>query len=90
MFSTPFTQPQQMFSAWQSLMSDSAGRFEQIASQLAEAEASAATRANEAIDEYAKLMKATLAYQRDLATAWRTQMLEAIRTTANESASTEG
>ncbi len=80
MFFAPFTQPQQFFTAWQSLMTEQTGRLEEMATQMAEAEQAAMARAHEAIDEYAKLMKASLQYNRELATAWRQQVLEATKT----------
>jgi hypothetical protein len=80
MFNTPFTQPQQFFAAWQSMMTGQAGRLEDLASQMADAEQSAMTRATEAIDEYAKLMKASLRYNQQLASAWRSQVIEVSKT----------
>lgn len=80
MFFTPFTQPQQLFTAWQSLMAEQAGRLDEMATQMAEAEQVAMARAHEAIDEYAKLMKASLRYNQQLAAAWRTQVAEATKT----------
>lgn len=87
MFNTPFTQPQQFFTAWQSMMSGQTERIEALASQMAEAEQAAMSRATDAIDEYAKLMKASLRYQQQLTAAWRTQFVDATKTATNVAAS---
>lgn len=76
MFNTPFTQPQQIFAAWQAMMAGQTDQLEQLTSQMADAEKTAMSRANEAIDEYAKLMKASLRYNQQLMTAWRTQFVD--------------
>lgn len=80
MFFAPFTQPQQFLTAWQSMMAEQSGRLDEMATQMAEAEQVAMARAHEAIDEYAKLMKASLRCNRELAAAWRTQIIEATKT----------
>ena len=87
MFNTPFTQPQQIFAAWQAMMAGQTDQLEQLTSQMAEAEQTAMSRMNEAIDEYAKLMKASLRYNQQLMTAWRDQFVDAqksaVETTKN-------
>ncbi len=88
MFNAPFTQPQQFFAAWQSFMTGQTDRIDAITSQMEEAEAAAMDRANEAIDEYAKLMKASLRYNRELAAAWRSQFVDMSKTAVENAVET--
>ena len=79
MFFPNFTQPQQMFAAWTKMATDNLARLETLEAQLKETEDQRVAQAQEAIDESAKLMKASLTYWQELQQAWRKQTIEATK-----------
>jgi hypothetical protein len=83
MFFPNFTQPQQMMDAWKKAMESSVTRMEGVHQQVATVEASAHTRATEGVDEMAKLMKDTLAYQQQLGAEWRKAWFESVKQSIN-------
>jgi hypothetical protein len=76
MFYPQFAQPQQFFDLWKKMVEGQVTRIEALNDQLSSASEVTVTRASEAIDESAKLMKASLSYSRELADEWRKQSLE--------------
>jgi hypothetical protein len=81
-FNTPFTQPQQFMAAWKKMVDDQVGRVDSMNEQYAAAETQSHERAGDAIDEYAKLLKASLDYSRELASTWRAHSIEATKQAA--------
>lgn len=62
---------------WQKLANDSVARLAGMAKDVESVEAQGVQRANDAIDEAAKLTKETLAYGARLASEWRKLSLAA-------------
>jgi hypothetical protein len=82
MFFPQFTQPQQFFSAWTKMATDNLAKLEAAQAQMKSAEDQQVQRAGEAIDEAAKLMKASLSYWQDMSQAWRKQSVDATKQAA--------
>lgn len=82
MFFPQFTQPQQFFAAWTKMATENLTRLEALEAQMKEVENQNAERATEAIDEAAKLMKASLTYWQDMSQAWRAQSMETTKQVA--------
>lgn len=83
MFFSQFTQPQQFFAAWTKLATENLTRLEALESQMKDVENQNVERASEAIDEAAKLMKASLSYWQEMSQAWRQQSVEATKQVAS-------
>ena len=83
MFFPQFTQPQQFMELYRKMMGDHLGRLEALGAQLAGAESKSYERAAEAIEETAKLMRASLDTSQELASAWRKQTLEVAKQAAS-------
>ena len=83
MFFPNFTQPQQMMDAWKKAVESSVTRMEGMAEQVTSAQDTAHTRANEGVDEAAKLMKDTLAYQQQLGAEWRKAWFDSVKQSMN-------
>ena len=83
MFMPYFVQMQQWSLAWKTAVDEHMARLEQWNGEWASAEARTMERANEAIDEAAKLFKASLRYTHELSSAWRKQSAEASRQAAS-------
>lgn len=79
----PFSQSQQFFTAWRTAVRDQLGQMETFDRQLAEAQALGVQRAQEAIDESSKLMKASFTYSQQLGEQWRKQMFDLARQTTD-------
>lgn len=62
-----------------SMLDDTFQRMEGFWTELSTVEKKGADRARQAIDEYAKLMKATLDYNLELSSEWRRLALESTR-----------
>jgi hypothetical protein len=67
------------FDTWQSVMSAHTERFEKVVGEMERLERERQERALLAIDQLGALMKSTLEYQNELATAWRRIGLEATK-----------
>ncbi len=66
-----FTQPQQFFEVWTEMAKAHVERMEQLGVELAKLQGQNVERAQTAIDESAKLMKASLEAGNQLANEWR-------------------
>ncbi|MBW2457445.1 MAG: hypothetical protein JRI68_23260 [Deltaproteobacteria bacterium] len=76
MFYPNFAQPQQFFDMWKKMVEGHITRLEALNEQMSSASELSVTKATEAIDETAKLMKSSLSYTQELASEWRKQSLE--------------
>jgi len=76
MFYPNFAQPQQYFELWKKMVDGHISRLEALNEQLNTAGELSVTKFSEAVDETAKLMKASLSYTNELAGEWRKQSLE--------------
>jgi hypothetical protein len=81
MFFRDFLQVQQFATAWKAAMDQHMARVEQLSTELASIEQRAIERAVEAVDESAKLFKASLQYGLELSAAWRKQSIDATKQT---------
>jgi len=79
MFFPNFTQPQQMMDAWKKAVESGVGRMEGMSEQVTSMQDTAHTRATASVDEAAKLMKDTLAYQQQLGAEWRKAWFGAVK-----------
>jgi hypothetical protein len=86
MFTNGFVQPQQVLELWAQMGQEHVARMDQMAEQIQKAQAQAAERAAEAIDESARLMKETMTYATQLSAEWRKITLEATRKAAEMAA----
>jgi hypothetical protein len=66
-----FVQPQQFVEMWTKLGATSLSRMEEVEGAVREMQKKALTRAVEAIDESARLMKESLAYSLKLTEEWQ-------------------
>ncbi|MCA9620150.1 MAG: hypothetical protein KC731_14085 [Myxococcales bacterium] len=83
MFFPALTQPQQMFAAWTKMATDNLAKLEALEASLKETENRQYAQAQEAIDETAKLMKASITYWQELHQSWRKQTIEATKQAAS-------
>lgn len=81
MFMPGFNSPNQFFDLWTRAAKDQLERMEQLGEQLAKAQGQGVERAQQAIDESAKLMKESLAYGLTLSNEWRKLNLEMVKKT---------
>ena len=68
--------------AWQKQVEEQMARTLAIYGRVAELETKGAAQATTAIDEWARLMKETLAYQAELGAEWRRLSLESMQNLA--------
>jgi hypothetical protein len=71
MFMPGFTSPNAFFDLWTRAAKDHLDRMEQLGEQLAKAQGQGVERAQQAVDESAKLMKESLSYALTLSNEWR-------------------
>ncbi|MBK7578757.1 MAG: hypothetical protein IPI67_01010 [Myxococcales bacterium] len=71
MFIPGFTQQNPFFDLWTRAAKEQLERMEQLGEQLAKTQGQGVERAQQAIDESAKLMKESLAYGLSLSNEWR-------------------
>ena len=76
MFYPGFTQPQQILDMWTKATKDHLDRMEQLGEQLSKAQGQGVERAQQAIDESAKLMKESMTYALNLSREWQKLSLE--------------
>jgi len=79
MFFSSFTQPQQMMDAWKTAVESSMSRMEGVSEQVATMQEGAHTRARASVDEAAKLMKDSLAYQQQVGAEWRKAWFDSMK-----------
>jgi hypothetical protein len=82
MFSNPFLHPQQIFETWSHLAKDHLTRLEALGAQMEKLQGEQVRRAQEAIDETAKLVKEGIAQSHQLASEWRKLGFETSRKAA--------
>lgn len=82
MFVPGFTQPQQFFEMWTAAAKEQTARMEQLNAEMAKLQGQNVERAQQAIDECAKLMKESLSYALTLSNDWRKLGIEITRKTA--------
>jgi hypothetical protein len=82
MFWTPFAQPQQFSNVWAQAMKDHLARVEAWQKEMVRLEEQNYVRANEAIEESARLAKESLAYAQKLQAEWRKISLDAMKQAA--------
>lgn len=82
MFVPGSSQPQQFFDVWSQLAREHLARLESLSEQVGKLQGQGVQRAHQAIDESAKLMKASMDYATELGAEWRKLGLEATRKTA--------
>ena len=76
MFFDAFVQSQKSLALWTQATQEQLARMGEMSKQADEVQTQAAQRTREAIDETAKLMKASLDYATDLGNEWRRISLE--------------
>jgi hypothetical protein len=81
MFMPGFSQPTQFFDLWTRTAKEQVERMEQLGEQLAKAQGQGVERAQQAIDESAKLMKESMTYALTLSNEWRKMNLELVKKT---------
>ncbi len=81
MFMPGFNSPNQFFDLWTRTAKEHLERMEQLGEQLAKAQGQGVERAQQAIDESAKLMKESLSYGLTLSNEWRKLNLEMVKKT---------
>jgi hypothetical protein len=79
MFPNAFTQPQQFSETWTRMAKEQLARLEGLAEQMAKLQGQHVERAQEAIDESARLMKESISYANQLGAEWRKLSLETTR-----------
>jgi hypothetical protein len=79
MFMPGFTPPNQFFDLWTRAAKEHVERMEQLGEQLAKAQGQSVERAQQAIDEGAKLMKESLSYGLSLSSEWRKLNVEVMK-----------
>jgi hypothetical protein len=79
MFWTHFAQPQQFGDFWTKAMKEQLGRVETVQQEMAKLEAQGFERANESIEEAAKLTRESISYAHKLGAEWRKVSLEAMK-----------
>lgn len=82
MFGTPFVQPQQFVDAFAKMSAEQLERMEQMTAQFEEMQQKTLTRAYEAIDESARLMKESIASAVKLSEEWRKITVDATKKAA--------
>ncbi len=90
MFFSQFTQMQQYYDAWRKMVSGHIERLDALEAQFRAGEERGYAQMTEAIDETAKLMKASLDYNKQLASEWRKQTLDATKQAINLGSMTPG
>ena len=73
------SQAQQAQDAWKKMFEDHFSRVQQFEAEISRFETQSTEKARDAIDEFAKMSKETLAYTGKLTTEWRKLSLEATR-----------
>jgi hypothetical protein len=81
MFIPGFTQPQQFLEMWAKAAKDQMDRMEQLGEQLGKVQGQSVERAQQAIDESAKLMKESMSYALTLSNEWRKLGIDITRKT---------
>ena len=82
MFMPGFTQPNVFFDLWTRAAKEHVERIEQLSDQLGKAQGQGVERAQQAVDESAKLMKESLSYALTLSSEWRKLNLELVKKTS--------
>ncbi|MCX4244958.1 hypothetical protein [Paraliomyxa miuraensis] len=82
MFEKMFSQSQQFMAGWGKLWQDQLERFDAVSEDAMKLQEHGAARTSQAIDELAKLGKASVEYANRLNTEWRRVGIEAWRRTA--------
>jgi hypothetical protein len=82
MFVPDFTQVQQFWMTWGKMAGTQLAQLEKMSAELGKVRGEGVERAQQAIDESARLMKESLSYANELSTQWQKLGLELSRQAA--------
>ena len=82
MFVPDFTQVQQFWATWGKMAGAELSQLEKLSAELGKTRGEGVERAQQAIDESARLMKESLSYANELSTQWQKLALELTRQAA--------